>query len=147
MNGRSLTVRRVPAAYLGVVLEAAPSRGTAYALLLAAAVLIAAALVGDAAGRVLALPAALLLAGLAARDLVLRPVLRADATGMEVLVGVQRVRAAWPEVEQVRVVTDRRTPLLEIDLGSTLVVLTRHRLGRPPAEVLDELLAVQAASR
>ena len=36
-------------------------------------------------------------------------------------------------------ITDRRTPLLELDLGDTLVVLARGRLGRPPQDVLAEL--------
>ena len=57
--------------------------------------------------------------------------------------GLRRVHAAWPAVERLRVVTDRRTPLLEIDLGGTLVVLGHVRLGRAPADVLAELLALK----
>ena len=75
--------------------------------------------------------------------LALRPVLRADTAGLEVVVGLRRRQLSWPEVHGLRVVDDRRTPLLEVDLGSTLVVLTRRRLGRPPDVVLDELLALQ----
>jgi hypothetical protein len=45
-----------------------------------------------------------------------------------------------------RVVRDRRTEVLELDLGRTLAMLSRARLGRPPAQVLDELLALRARS-
>lgn len=122
------------------VVAAGPTRAAGAALLLAAAVLVAVAAAADTPGRLLALPAALVLAGLGLRDLLLRPVLRADTEALEVVVGLRRHRFAWSQVQRLRLVTDRRTPLLELDLGDTLVVLTRARLGRPPDLVLAELL-------
>jgi hypothetical protein len=124
-------------------LVAGPTRTAAWALLAGAAALLVVGLVADAGGRLLALPAAVLLAGLAARDLALRPVLRADAAGLDVVVGLRRRRVDWAQVERLRVVQDRRTPVLEIDLGATLVLLTRGRLGRSPALVLQELRDVR----
>ena len=47
--------------------------------------------------------------------------------------GWRRVRAAWPEVERMRVVRDRRAELLELDLGHTVVLLSRTRMDRLPA--------------
>lgn len=125
------------------MVTAGAGRGAALAVLLGAAALLAVAVDSDAAGRLLALPAAVVLAAVGIRDLALRPVLRADTAGLEVVVGLRRRQLSWPEVHGLRVVDDRRTPLLEVDLGSTLVVLTRRRLGRPPDVVLDELLALQ----
>lgn len=122
---------------------ASPARLMACVLVGAGVLVGVAGLSTDATGRLLALPAALLLAALGARDLLLRPVLRADDDGLDVVVGLHRRRVGWAEVERMRVVTDRRTPLLEIDLADTLVVLSRSRLGRPPGVVLDELLALQ----
>ena len=122
---------------------AGSGRRTGCALLVGAVVVVLGSLLTDSAGRVLALPAALLLAAAAARELVLQPVLRADPDGLEVVVGLRRHRVAWDDVERLRVVRDRRTPLLEIDLGSTLVVLSRARLGRSPDDVLAELSALQ----
>ena len=113
-------------------------------LLAAAALLVVLGALGDAGGRVLAWPAAGLLAGAALRDLVLTPTLAADRAGVRVVSGVRRRYVPWSEVEALRLVTDRRTPLLELDLGETLVVLGRTRLGRPPADVLEELVALRA---
>ncbi|MDP9497853.1 MAG: PH domain-containing protein, partial [Actinomycetota bacterium] len=85
----------------------------------------------------------LLLLAVAGRDLLLRPALRADAAGIVVVTGLRRRAVAWTEVERVQVVTDRRAPLLELDLGDTLVLLSRLRLGRPPEAVAAELSALQ----
>jgi hypothetical protein len=41
------------------------------------------------------------------------------------------------------VITDRRTPLLELDLDHTVVVLSRRRLGTAPYLVLEELDTVR----
>jgi hypothetical protein len=128
------------------VVTAGPARSTAALLLLAAGVLLAVALAADPAGSLLAGPAAVLLGGLALRDLLLRPVLRAGPEGLEVVTGLRRRRLPWSAVEGLRVVTDRRTALLELDLGSSLVVLPRARLGRAPQQVLDELSAVRPAT-
>lgn len=141
MTWSTLTLRASgTVAYRGAVVAAGPTRLTAGALLAAALLLVVVGLASDTPGRLLALPAASVLAGLGLRDLLLRPVLRADRDGIEVVVGLQRHRFAWSQVQRLRLVTDRRTPLLELDLGDTLVVLTRQRLGRPPDVVLAELL-------
>lgn len=87
-------------------------------------------------GRLLLLPAAAALLALSGRDLLLRPVLSADGDGLTVIDGWRRRTAAWPEVEGLRVVRDRRACLLEIDLGAHLVVLSAHRLGTDPDAAL-----------
>lgn len=124
-------------------MTAGPRRSTGAALLAGAAVLVLVCVAADPAGRVLAVPAAVALAAAGLRDLLLRPVLRADAGGVVVLAGLTRHRAPWDDVEVLRVVTDRRSPALELDLGDRLVVLSRLRLGRAPQDVLQELLAVR----
>lgn len=116
-------------------------------LLLAAVAVGLAALVTDGPGRVLAVPGVLLLLALAARDLVLRPVLLADAGGLQVVTGLQRRAYTWEQVEGLRVVRDRRARLLEVDVGSTVVVLGALRLGRAPQDVLPELQELRARSR
>lgn len=125
------------------VLEAGPTRGVSCAIAGAAVGLLLAGLVSDAGGRVLAWPAALLLAGAALRDLLLGPTLRADHEAVRVVTGLRRRTVPWAQLEGLRVVRDRRAPLLELDLGDTLVLLSRLRLGRPPADVLQELSALQ----
>jgi hypothetical protein len=119
-------------------------RQRAYGLLTLTAVLVAVTLLSDAAGRLLTAPAALITLALALRDLVSGPVLRADAAGVAVLQGVRTLHADWSQVERMRVVKDRRTEMLELDLGTTIALLSRHRLGSYPAEVLTELLALRA---
>ena len=115
----------------------APPRAHGVLLLLLGTALAVAAAVADAPGPVLLLPAAVVALGLGARDLLLRPVLAADALGLSVVDGTTRRRVGWESVERLRVVTDRRTPVLELDLGEDgLVVLTRRRLGTSPAEAL-----------
>ena len=128
---------------LVAVLTAGPSRLITATLLTGAGVLTVVALLADPAGQLLALPAALVLAALAVRDLTLRPVLLVDEGGVVVVIGLRRRRVPWDRVEEVRVVRDRRTPLLEIDLTDEVVVLSRLRLGRSPDDVLAELLALQ----
>jgi hypothetical protein len=118
-------------------------RRRAYGLLALTGVLVVVTLLSDPAGRLLTAPAALVTLGLALRDLVAGPVLRADADGLAVLQGLRTLRVDWNVVERMRVVKDRRTEMLELDLGSTLAVLSRHRLGRYPDEVLTELLALR----
>ena len=125
-------------------LEVAVSRRRAYGLLGSAAVLAGIALLSDPAGRLLAVPAAVAVLALAVRDLRSGPLLLADDEGVDVLQGLRRVRAPWSSVERMRVVKDRRTELLELDIGRTLVLLSRQRLGRPPQDVLTELLAIRA---
>ncbi|MBK5306537.1 MAG: PH domain-containing protein [Frankiaceae bacterium] len=120
-------------------------RQRAYGLLALAAVLVVVAVLSDPAGRLLTLPAAVAVLALAVRDLRSGPVLRAGPAGVEVLQGARRLRVGWDRVERMRVVKDRRTEMLELDLGSTLALLSRHRLGRLPADVLTDLLAIRAS--
>lgn len=121
---------------------AGAGRRQAAALLAGAVALVLLGLTADAGGRVLAWPAALLLVGTALRDLVLGPALRADGDRVVVVSGWRTTTVPWSAVDRLRVVTDRRAPLLEIDAGEDLLLLSRWRLGRPPAAVLDELWAV-----
>lgn len=120
-------------------------RQRARALLALAAVLVVVTVLSDPAGRLLTAPAAVAVLALALRDLRSGPVLRAGPDGVEVLQGLRRLRAGWDRVERMRVVRDRRTEILELDLGSTLALLSRNRLGRLPEEVLTELVAIRAA--
>jgi hypothetical protein len=113
-------------------------------LLALAMVLAVVAALSDVTGRLLAVPAALVVLGLAVGDLRSGPVLYADAAGIEVLQGLGRIRVPWSRVERMRVVRDRRTELLELDLGSTLALLSRNRLGRLPEGVLIDLQAIRA---
>lgn len=131
-----------PAAPSGSVV-AGPSRTATAALLVAALALTVVGALADPAGRVLAWPAAAALAALGLRDLLLGPAVRAGAAGLELVVGARRRWVPWSQVQGIRVVRDRRTALLELDLGDTLVLLSRLRLGRPAADVAAELSALQ----
>jgi hypothetical protein len=97
----------------------------------------------DPLGAVLLVPAGCAALGLGLRDLLLSPVLTADAAGITVVEGMRRTRAAWPQVTRVRTVRDRRTPLLEIDLDDRVVVLSGRRLGAPVEDVLAALAALR----
>lgn len=99
---------------------------------------------GDDLALLLVLPVFAFLVALGLRDLVLRPTLCASSDSLTVVRGIGRVTVGWDTVERLRVVTDRRTPLLEIDLGSTSVVLSRTRLGTAPSQVLADLEALRA---
>ena len=121
-----------------------PPREVLALMLLGVVALGAAAVLADPAGRVLTLPAALLLLALVVRDLTRGPVLQAGPDGLSVLTGWRRVHAPWAAVVAMTVQTHRRTPVLDLDLGETVVVLGRGRLGRPPSEVLQQLRVIQA---
>ena len=123
------------------------SRRLAWLLLAAGVLLLAAAVTAsDPLGRALLAIAAVLLGGPAGRDLVLGPALVADAGGLTVVDGLRRRHVAWSQLDRVRVVTDRRSPLLELDLDGHLVVLSRRRLGAAPALVLEELEQLRPAA-
>lgn len=128
-------------------MTAGPGRTGSVLLLLAAVGLLAGATAADPAGRLLLVAAALWLAVLAGRDLLLAPVLDADLEGLRVVDGWRRVEVTWSGVEDIRLVTDRRAPLVELDLGDRLVVLSRRRLARLPSEVVDELTALWTVGR
>jgi hypothetical protein len=121
-------------------------RQRAYGLFAFSGVLLVVALLSDPAGRLLALPAAAIVLALAIRDVVSGPVLRAGPDGVEVLQGLRRTAVSWGQVERMRVVKDRRTEMLELDLGRTLALLSRNRLGRYPDEVLTELEGIRSTS-
>lgn len=127
----------------GEPVRTGPAPLLAPGLLVGAVVLLLLGLAADPAGRLLAFPAAVLLLVLALRDLALRPVLAADGDGLQVVSGVRRLHLSWEQVHGLRVVTDRRADLLEVDLGSTVVVLGRARLGAAPQDVLAALSALQ----
>ena len=116
-----------------------PDPSWVWTQLAAAALLIAVLPFVDRLGWVILLPTALSAAASGLRDLCLTPVLMADADGLAVVDGLHRVTASWPQVERLRVVRDRRTPLLEVDLGEHVVVLSRRRLGATVDEVLGAL--------
>lgn len=116
-------------------------------LALAAAVL----LLADAPGRVLVGAAAVLLVGLAVRDLAARPRLAAGADGLVVRTGLGSRRLPWDGL-RIGVRESRRFGLssrtLELDTASgpddegVLVVLARRDLGEDPGRVaraLEEL--------
>ncbi|MCW2672694.1 MAG: hypothetical protein JWP14_1283 [Frankiales bacterium] len=104
-----------------------------------AAVLFALLPVVDHLGWVILVPAALAAAASGLRDLLLTPVLTANASGLAVVDGVRRVGASWADVHRLRTVRDRRTPLLELDVDGHVVVLSQRRLGAPVEEVLADL--------
>jgi hypothetical protein len=104
-----------------------------------AAVLFALLPVVDHLGWVILVPAALAAAASGLRDLLLTPVLTANASGLAVVDGVRRVGASWADVHRLRTVRDRRTPLLELDVDGHVVVLSQRRLGAPVEEVLTDL--------
>ena len=97
----------------------------------------------DGPGAFLLVVGALGLLGSGVRDLVQRPVLRADAGGLVLAQGLGHRTVAWTDLERVQVVVDRRAPLLELDLGDAVHVLSRRRLGRSPQSVLDDLEALR----
>jgi hypothetical protein len=96
---------------------------------------------GDPDGRLLAGIAAVLLTGYVLTDLIFSPRLVATMEGLVVNSPWTRARLRWDDVEHVRAETRVRLGLrstaLEIDAGSTLVVLTRRALGAEPSEVAD----------
>jgi hypothetical protein len=101
------------------------------------------AVTSDPAGRVLFAILAVWLAGLVAADLLLRPRLRADGTGLVVRTFAVRGRLPWSQVQKVRVDEHARygrtARTLEVDAGDTLLVLGRRSLGADPRDVADAL--------
>jgi len=120
-----------------------PDRRLGLGLLLLAGVLGVAAVLADSAGRLLAGPAAVIALGVAIREMRGGPLLLADRERVVVRQGWRSVEASWQQVERMRVVKDRRAELLEIDIGRTVLLLSRARLGRYPADVRADLLALR----
>lgn len=106
---------------------------------------------GDPAARLLYGAAAGGFLALVAADLLLRPRLRADATGLELRTLAARRRLPWSAVERVRVDERARYGLtartLEIDAGDTLVVLGRRSLGADPRDVAAALARIRVGLR
>lgn len=101
----------------------------------------------DAAGRLLFVALAVVLAGFAAYDALVRPSLVADGTGLTVRSGLSTHRVSWPDVTRVEVVTTRRLLVLhalEIDAGDDLLLLTRRRLGANLGDVARRLDALRS---
>jgi hypothetical protein len=123
----------------------APLRRLGFGLLALSVVLVVVTLLSDPAGRLLTAPAAVAALVLAVRELRAGPVLSADASGFAARQGWRRVSAPWAAVERMRVVRDRRAELLEVDVGRTVVLLSRTRLGRLPEDVLADLQTLRGS--
>lgn len=118
-----------------------PNRAlSAVAVVLAVVAAGVAATTTDAAGRLLAAGAALVLAVHGVLDLVLWPRLTVSPAGLRVRAPAHRAVFPWAAVSDVRLDERRRFGLsagtLEIDAGDELVVLSRWALGTDPREVL-----------
>jgi Bacterial PH domain len=116
-----------------------------------AVVALALAAVADPAGRVLFGVGAVGLLALVAVDLLLRPRLAADATGIRVRTLAVRRRLPWSALHRVDVDERSRYGLtartLELDAGDTLIVLGRRALGSDPRDVADALARIRYTSR
>ena len=104
----------------------------------------------DAAGRLLFGIAALGLLAVTAADLLLRPRLAADPTGIQIRTLSTRRRVPWARVERVDVDERSRYGLtartLEVDADESLVVLGRRALGGDPRDVADALARIRYTS-
>lgn len=128
---------------------------TAALAAIGAALLVALAFL-DAAGRLLAGAAALFVAGLVARDFLLRPRLSAGPDGVAVRTAGGRKVLPWPGL-RIRVRESRRLGLrrrtLELDTAAgpddegLLVVLGRRDLGADPDDVARALWGLDPMSR
>ena len=112
-----------------------------------AAVLAGAALLADPVGRLLVGAAAAVLVAVAARDLLLRPRLATDGTGVTVRSLTGRTTIPWPAL-RVRVRVTRRLGVLSRTLeledaldDAVLLVLGRRDLGTDPDAVAVALAA------
>ena len=125
--------------------EARPGRAAALALLALAVLLAVLSATADVAGALLCAPAAAVALGLGLRDLLLVPVLQADAAGLRVVTGLRHRTLSWDDVVTLRTVTDRRAVLLEMELvHDEVLLLSRNRLGRDPRDVLEQLRQLRA---
>jgi hypothetical protein len=119
---------------------------TAVALLAGLVVLLLAVL-ADPAGRVLLGVAALGLLTLGAADLLLRPRLAADRSGIQIRTLASRHRLPWSAIGRVDVDEHTRYGLtsrtLELEAGELLVVLGKRTLGADPREVADTLARIR----
>lgn len=96
----------------------------------------------DPTGRWLVWAAAALLFGIAAIDLLVRPRLRADESGLRVRALSGRTVAAWSHVQmnlRQHQRFGRSVATLELDVDAKLIILGRRELGSDPEEVLRRL--------
>lgn len=105
------------------------------------------ALVADPMGRILFAVAAVGLLLLAAADLMLRPRLAADPTGLQVRTLTSHRRLPWSAIERVEVDEHARRGLvsrtLEIESDGELIVLSKRALGEDPRDVVDTLARIR----
>ncbi len=110
-----------------------------------AAVLLALSLAfGSRDQVVIGVVAAAAVVGYAARDLLARDRLRADASGLIAVYGyLSRARLEWSEVERLtvdsRLRLGIRTETLEVDAGERIFLYGRLDLGVPPGDALAAL--------
>jgi hypothetical protein len=101
----------------------------------------------DKTGRVLFVVLGVAAAVEALRAVLLRPTIRADANGIEVVTGVRRERHPWTAVAAVGTLDPpadgarlrRRANAVEVDLGERLLVVPGYRLGAAVADVAATL--------
>jgi len=101
----------------------------------------------DPTGRWLVWAAAALLFGIAAVDVLIRPRLRADNTGLTIRSLTGRRLARWAEIElSLRRLQrfGRSVPTLELELDGELIVLGRRELGADPELVAQQLESIRA---
>jgi hypothetical protein len=87
----------------------------------------------------------------ALRSALLRPTLRADENGIEVVAGLRRRHLPWADVESVTTLAPpseggmlrRRANALEIDLGDRLVLVPAYRLGVSGETAASELATIR----
>jgi hypothetical protein len=119
---------------------------TAVVILAGLAVLLLAVL-ADPAGRLLLGVAALGLLTVGTADLMLRPRLAADPTGVQVRTLASRHRLPWSAIRRVEVDEHTRYGLtsrtLELEAGELLVVLGKRTLGADPRDVADALAQIR----
>ena len=120
--------------------------GTAVAILAGLVVLLL-ALLADPAGRLLLGLAALGLLAVGVADLLLRPRLAADRTGVQVRTLASRHRLPWSAIQRVAVDEHTRYGLtsrtLELEAGELFVVLGKRALGADPRDVADTLARIR----
>jgi Bacterial PH domain len=112
-------------------------------LFLAGLVLVLFAMFADPAGRLLLGIAAFGVVVVALADLLLRPRLAADRTGIQVRTLASRHRLPWTAIDRVDVDEHTRYGLtsrtLELEAGELFVVLGKRTLGADPRDVADVL--------
>ncbi|HEY7104262.1 MAG TPA: PH domain-containing protein [Mycobacteriales bacterium] len=116
-------------------------------VLLAGLVVLLLALLADPAGRLLLGIAALGLLTVGAADVLLRPRLAADRTGIRVRTLASRHHLPWSAIGRVDVDEHTRYGLtsrtLELEAGELLVVLGKRTLGADPRDVADTLARIR----